>query len=417
MFCGTCMHDNTWAHALRLNGFEVSLIPTYTPIRVDEENQSLDEIFMGGINAYLNYHVPMWNKLPRWSTRWLDHPKIIQAATRWGVSNDAKHLGGLTVSMLDGENGPHQKQFSELADAIAHKIKPDIVCFSNSMLCGVVPALKKVFSGPILCAMQGEDVFLDDLNEPYRAQALEKIHQQASLCHGFVVHSNFYASFMRQYANLPEDRFHVLPLGIDLDLHTGVPTKTEADESSPIRIGYFARVCPEKGLLQLVNAFCRVHAEYPNTELLSGGFLGSRDAKYFKKVQESAADLGTAFRHIGSPEDHRSKVEFLSSLDIFSVPTIYREPKGIYALEAIANGIPVVLPNHGAFPEMIEKTEAGLLFEPESEDDLVECLLTLVRDQQLRQEYSQTGHEQIRKHFSFATLVESSTSLFQKLGI
>ena len=54
--------------------------------------------------------------------------------------------------------------------------------------------------------------------------------------------------------------------------------------------------------------------------------------------------------------DHKSKVEFLKSIDIFSVPTSYREPKGLYVLESWANGVPVVQPRHGSFPELIEAT-------------------------------------------------------------
>ena len=46
---------------------------------------------------------------------------------------------------------------------------------------------------------------------------------------------------------------------------------------------------------------------------------------------------------------------------MLSVPSGYHEPKGLYLLEAMASGVPVVQPNHGAFPEMLGRTGGGLL--------------------------------------------------------
>ena len=53
MYCGSCMHDNTLAAALMRRGVDVALIPTYTPLRTDEESVSLDRVFYGGINVFL----------------------------------------------------------------------------------------------------------------------------------------------------------------------------------------------------------------------------------------------------------------------------------------------------------------------------------------------------------------------------
>ena len=54
-------------------------------------------------------------------------------------------------------------------------------------------------------------------------------------------------------------------------------------------------------------------------------------------------------------------MRFLHGIDVLSVPTTYREPKGLYVLEALANGVPVVQPSHGSFPELIEVTGGGIL--------------------------------------------------------
>src|SRR5688572_30114041 len=106
MFCGSCMHDNTWARALRKAGAEVTLIPAYTPIRVDEQDASLSRVFLGGVNLYLDYHLPLRRKIPRPLVRWLDSPALLNVASKFSVSSDAKELGALTIALLDGETGP-----------------------------------------------------------------------------------------------------------------------------------------------------------------------------------------------------------------------------------------------------------------------------------------------------------------------
>ena len=51
MYCGSCMHDNTLASALIKLGHEVALIPIYTPVRTDETDVSIDQVFYGAPGA------------------------------------------------------------------------------------------------------------------------------------------------------------------------------------------------------------------------------------------------------------------------------------------------------------------------------------------------------------------------------
>ena len=96
MFCGSCMQDNTLARTLRMAGEDTILVPTYTPIRVDEHDVSADHVFMGGVNVYLNSKLPGWRLLPHWVTGWLDRPQMIRALTRFGGGTDASKLGDET---------------------------------------------------------------------------------------------------------------------------------------------------------------------------------------------------------------------------------------------------------------------------------------------------------------------------------
>jgi glycosyltransferase involved in cell wall biosynthesis len=414
MFCGSCMHDNTWAGSLRKERCDVTLIPMYTPIRVDEEDQSRHQVFFGGINVWLEHNLPFWNKLPRAFARPLDAPWLINLLSRFAVSTNAKKLGSLAVDILAGESGPHRREVDELATFLARDLAPDVICFSNAMLVGPVRMLRRQFAGPIFCLLQGDDVFLEDLPEPFRSRAMEAIRQRAVDFDGFLVHSAYYRDFMSSYLDLPIDRFHLVPLGINLEGHSQEPARhsRSASNGDRLTVGYFARICPEKGLHHLVAAFRDVHAEFPQTRLRVGGYLGKRDAAYFRDIRRNNGDLGDAFEYIGSPASHRDKVEFLQSLDVLSVPTVYREPKGLYVLEAMANGIPVVQPRHGAFPEIVETTGGGLLVSPDDSADLARGLRDLLCNQQLRQQLGSAGHAGVRRGYNLKTMAERSLEIF-----
>lgn len=414
MFCGSCMHDNMWAKALRDSGVEVSLIPLYTPIRVEEEDLTSAPVFFGGINTYLEDRLSWWSRLPRFLVRWLDSPVIIRLATRRAISVDASKLGAMTLSMLQGEHGPHREAGEELARYIVH-LKPDLIFFSNAMLVGALRSLNEAYRHsptgrvPIYSVLQGDDIFLDGLVEPYRSQVMSVLTERAAEFDGFVTHSDYYRDYMADYLKLPVQKFRQLPLALDCAPHDG---QVKAECGNPPTIGYFARVCPEKGLDRLVRAVLLLRQRIPNVRLHAGGYLGAAHQAYFQDVLRLAEPLGEDFQYIGSPAEKREKIDFLKTLDVFSVPTVYREPKGIYVLEAWANGLPVVLPAHGAFPQLVESTGGGLLVPPESPEELAQALERVITDNALRKELAQRGYDGVRRNHSAATLASSTKEIF-----
>ena len=403
------MHDNTLAHALRERGVEVSLIPTYTPIRVDEHNMSISQVFFGGINVYMDYHTRLWRAIPRVFTRWLDNPGVINLVTRFGINNDAKKLGDLTVAMMQGEAGPQHREVEELVTFLSEQLKPDVVCFSNALLVGALRSLKQRYDGKVFCLLQGDDIFLEDLSEPYKGQVIQMISERAQEFDGFLTHSSYYRDFMTGYLNVPAEKFHIVPLGIDLEGYDGRPHQQHNEQFT---VGYFARICPEKGLHLLVEAFRLLHQKHPDTRLVAGGYLGKRDERYFQKIQKSIRDLGNDFEYVGSPETHDDKVALIKSFDVLSVPTIYHEPKGLYVLEALANGVPVVQPRHGAFPELIEATGGGLLFKPDDPRDLANSLEELLTDSPRRMKLATTGRKNVFEKFGPNPMADATLAVF-----
>jgi glycosyltransferase involved in cell wall biosynthesis len=408
MFCGSCMHDNTWARVLHAAGYEVSLIPAYTPIRVDEEDYSARHVFFGGINVYLNTRWTWWRRLPKTAKRWLDHPAVIRWMTNRGLSTEASELGEMTLAMLQGSDGPHRAAIEELAGHF-RRIRPDAVLFTNALLSGAAREIRAACQARMLCILQGDDIFLEGLLEPYKSQVLARVRERAADFDGYVVHSQYYCDFMSEYLKLPAERFHRIPLTVDCRKHDGQP-KREMGE--PPVIGYFARICEEKGLHRLVEACVRLRERVPRFRLLAGGYLAPERRSYLERVKELAAPLGGDFEYVGSPATHAEKVAFFKSLDVFSVPAEYREPKGLYVLEALANGVPVVLPRHGAFPELVESTGGGLLVPPSDPEGLASGLATLLNDSELRRRCAETGWNRVRSDHGDAALAAASDALF-----
>jgi len=405
------MHDNTWARALMAQGVEVSLIPTYTPLRLDEQSTSLNRVFLGGVNVYLNEKWSWWSKLPRSLTSWLDRPSLIRLATSRSISNDAAELGELTLSLMRGEHGPHRAAIRELAEFLSNTIRPDVIIFSNALLSGALHEIRQACPVPIFCTLQGDDVFLDGLPDRYRTPVIKLMSECAREFDGFITHSAFYRDYIANYLSLPVEKFHVLPLGIDLTEHTGQPKQGTADR---FVVGYFARFAPEKGLHHLIDAFEILQQQVPHAELRIGGYQGPPYQDYAQQMLTRLKQSGLSCVNIGSPQTVEEKAAFLSQLDVLSVPTDFLEPKGMSVLEAMANGVPVVQPAHGAFPEMIQSTGGGRLVLPRNPQALADALTELA-DPDRRFPLAEQAWRGVRQHYSTQQMVQRTIELLTPL--
>ena len=421
MFCGSCMHDNTLARALIDLGHDVQLVPLYTPIRTDEENVSVDRVFFGGINIYLKQKYSFLRWLPAWLTRWLDSPAVINFATSLGIETKASELGALTVTMLRGTEDFQLAETDRLAEWLEADSKPDVIVFSNMLTAGCVPDLKRRLSVPVLVTLQGDDIFLGDLLEPYRGQALSEIRRLDASVDGYLVQSRYYADHMAAYLGLPREKFHIVPLGLDTrGFHEVAAARLSSPASSrPPRVGYLARLAPEKGLHILCEAFTRLRQKpgMENAELWIAGWRGPQHRKY---IDESFGKLKAsgcfhALKLVGEV-DRTGKFEFLSSIDVLAVPTVYREPKGLFVLEALAAAVPVVQPSHGSFPEMLEELGGGLLHRPGDAEHLADQLNELLTNREALAAFSRQGHQAVNHRRSAAAMAKRTAEVLQRFA-
>jgi glycosyltransferase involved in cell wall biosynthesis len=412
MYCGSCLRDNALATELISRGHDVMLLPVYTPTLTDEVNVSGGKVFFGGISVYLEQYVPLFRKSPRWLDRLWDSTPMLQLASRRSISTSPKMLGELTVSMLKGEAGFQNKEILKLTEWLSHESAPDIVSLPYTLLLGMAKPIKEALRRPIVCTLQGEDLFLEGLQEPYQSEAKDLIRANLKHIDAFISVSEYYADFMPGYLGIPADKIRVVPLGINLQ---GYEMRKREPEQ-PFTVGFFARIAPEKGLHVLAEAYriLRQNKRLPNARLEAAGYLAPEHKGYLNDIERDMKQEGLdgEFNYRGAL-DRDQKIAFLRKLDVLSVPATYDEPKGMFLLEAMACGVPVVQPRRGGFTEILEKTEGGILVEADNPQSLADGILRLSKDPSLAEKLGQNGFQKVREHYSVARMADRALEVYE----
>jgi glycosyltransferase involved in cell wall biosynthesis len=412
MYCGSCLRDNALAAEMIARGHQVTLAPIYTPTLTDEPNVSQEKVFFGGISVYLQQHLSLFRRTPRLLDRLWDSSWALKLASRSSIPTSPKLLGELTVSMLKGEEGNQRKELRKMLDWLKGEPLPDVVSLPYTLLIGLAGPIREALKRPIVCTLQGEDLFLEGLQEPYRGRSLELIKASVKHVDAFIAVSRYYAEFMPRYLDIPVEKIRVVPLGINLQ---GYEERRPRSGAEPFRVGYFARVAPEKGLHVLAESYrlLRERADFGEARLEVAGYLGAEHTDYLKGIEQRFKEWGLAEEfHYRGILDRREKIEFLRNLDVLSVPATYDEPKGIFLLEAMACGVPVVQPRRGAFTEIIERTGGGLLTEPDDAESLAEAILRLYQNRSLAEELGHQGFRRVREHYSVARMADRALEVY-----
>lgn len=413
MYCGSCLRDNSLARELRRLGHDVTLIPVYTPTRTDEDNETRGApVLFGGISVYLQQQSTLFRHTPwlldkLWDSRW-----ALKAAAKRSLAVDPKFLGSMTVSMLEGEDGSIAKEFLKLQDWLMHQPRPEIIHLPNTLLIAMASSIKRVYDGPVCSTLQGEDLFLQGLLEPYRSRALHLIRQHIHSVDAFVSVSAAYAGEMSAYLGIPREKIHTVPLGIELSDFRRAERK-----SAPWTLGYLARIAPEKGLHLLAEAWLRFREQdQAPARLAVAGYLAPEHQPYLDAIMRQMSERGLSadFQYHGEL-DRAAKVDFLASLDAFCVPPAYDDPKAIYLLEAQAAGVPVIAPARGALPEHLELTRGGLSIPPDDPQALAGAIARLRGDPAFASTLAASGYDGVRQHYSLRAEAEKIVALYQSI--
>ena len=406
MYCGNCLRDNALVAAWRKLGHDALMVPLYLPITLDEPDQSEGTpIFFGGISVYLRQKSAFFRNAPAWMHDLLASPRLLKWAGGRAAKTRPAELGELTESMLRGEEGHQAADLEQLLGWLRSQPRPDVVCLSNALLVGLGRRLRSGLGAPVACMLQGEDWFLDALPEPYRERCWRIVAERAAELDQLIAPSGYFATLMGRRLGLSEKAIAVVPNGIQLEAYEAAP----GPPPHPPVLGFFARMCREKGLDRLVAAYIRIRrrGRFPTLRLRIGGSCGPADEPVVAEVRGQLAAEGLLESVEFHPNvNHAAKVAFLRSLSVFSVPAVYGEAFGLYVIEALAAGVPVVQPRCGAFPELVESTGGGLLCDPGDVDALADGIEHVLGEADQGRGRGTAGRQAVFTHFSAEAMAQ-----------
>jgi glycosyltransferase involved in cell wall biosynthesis len=408
-FCGSCLRDHSLAKGLIQLNHDVTMVPLYLP-HVSEDGVKTAPLFFGGINVFLQ-QFSFLRILPHWLNRFLDNNALLTFISRFAGFTSAKTLGALTLSSFHVDKSGQNIEFKKMVRWLATELKPDCLILSNCLLAGFAKTLKKELQCPVYCTLQGEDSFLDSLVEPYRSQSWEALRECSQDIDLFMPVSDTYGRIMSERLDLDLNKVKTVYNGIDLN---GIPHDKKPDDN--FTIAYLANIIPEKGLGTLVDAFILLRKKYPET-LIRLMILGSTTPftkNYLKSIITKLEHAGVYNEVIIKTNLSKDeKFSFLSKASVLSVPATYGESFGLYILEALAVGVPVVQPDHGAFPELIEKIQGGLICKANDVEDLAEKIFHLIENPELRLELGQKGKQVVLNEFNNLSMAKRVLELIR----
>lgn len=382
IYQGSCLLDNAHAAELIRQGHDVTLVPLFATPKTCETSTAQRRVFFRS------------NPLDRiWPTA-MASPQNRAAA------------------LLRGPSGEFKKEFSKLADWLRRQPAPVLAILPSALTIALAEPLKSIFNCPVCCRLQGEDLFLESLPEPSRTECLNLIRQQTLQIDRFLSTSRFYARLMSSYLDIPKSLLEVHPPGINIAGPEAAPrVDPPKPPKSPIRIGYFARIAPEKGLHILAEAVSILRREFPNLEMSAAGSLTPEHRTYLTECQRMAE-----FDYQGQLT-RAHKFDFLRSVDLICVPSPYADPKALYALESLAVGTPIASPAHGTFPEILEATQgSGAILYPRPDPrDVALQLAELIRRPARLRELGQAAVPHVRKLYSIETSVRRAVETYTAL--
>ncbi len=412
-YCENCLRDAALVTAMRKLGHDVLMVPLYLPLSVDKsETVRCSPIFFGGINVYLQQKSALFRKTPRWIDRLFDSPRLLGWVARKAEMTGARDLGRITISMLQGEQGRQIKELDRLVQWLgAEGNKADVVCLSNILLAGLARRIKDKLGVPIVCLLQDEHGFLDGLASPYAEKAWEILAQRSRDMDAFIAVSKYYAGFMQQRLELDAARMRVGYVGVSLDGYK--PRNTQPQTPT---IGFLSRMCSSKGLDTLVEAFIilKKNDKLKNARLRMAGGHSANDRAFLSRIRRQLSSCGL----IDDVEflvdfDRDAKLAFLSSLSVLTVPEKQPAAYGLYVLEALAAGVPVVQPKSGAFGELLKMTGGGVLCEPNNAPALASAMEPLLLDPDYAGQLGREGRKAVFEKFNIEQTAQEMVRIYE----
>ncbi|HPO13364.1 MAG TPA: glycosyltransferase family 4 protein [Candidatus Hydrogenedentes bacterium] len=411
-YCQNCLRDYTLVRALQREGQEAVLLPLYLPPL--DSNNILDHsipVFFGGINVYLQQRFSLFRKTPRWLDWLFDTPLILKLAAAQEGSTNAAQLGPMTLSMLEGRHGYQQKEFDRLITWLVHHEKPDVVHLSNALLLGLAVEIKHVLKVPVVCTLQDEEPWVEAMPSPWKERCWNAMVDNARYVDAFISTSYWYADRMRIRMHIPADQIRVIYPGVEVNEEPAADLVFD-----PPTIGYLTRLNVEQGFGALIEAFIQLKQEdaLKNLRLRATGGSTHMDQPFLHAVHDKLRNHGFE-QDVDFVSDFHSaqRRDFLRSISVLSTPAPHGEAFGIQLIDAMAQGVPVVQPNVGAYPEIIQATGGGVLYDQEDPHGLADALRSLLCDPEKARALGQNGRNAVRGQFNVDRVAREMTRIYE----
>ncbi len=413
-YCGNCLRDSKYMKALQDLGQEVVKVPLYLPIFDDGHDLSDVPVFYGAVNTYLKQRFPIFRHMPAFVDNFLDSKKVLHMAAQNAGSTRAKGLEEMTVSMLLGEEGLQKQELEKMVNWLKNEAKPDLVHLSNALLLGLARKIKQEMNIPVVCSLQDEDVWVNVMSDKYREESWELMSKRGKEIDAFIAVSDYYAEAMQKQLHIEKEKLFINYIGVDATDYSVAPI----EKKEPV-IGYMSRMCEENGLEVLVDAFILLKSDetYKNVKLKITGGKTNDDKAFIKRLKEKIAKAQLEQDVFWVEEfEGEERQNFFDSVAVVSVPVLNGEAFGLYQLEALASGIPLVQPALGAFPEVVGLSEGGMTYSPNSPKKLSKALKSIILDKEKLKELSDKGLKGVKKHFDINTQAEKLVEVYQNIA-
>lgn len=408
-YCENCMRDLPLVKELRHQGVDVTIIPLYLPLFLDEEPLK-EKVFYGAINMYLKDRFKLFNKTPDWIRKLFDSKIFLKMASKMSGATSAKGLEEMTLSLLRGDDNRQKKEFNRLIDFLKLQ-KPDLIHISNALLIGLGTELKRSLNIPLICSLQDEDTWLDSMDDNYRELAWSILKDNAERTDYFIPVSFNFKKVIQQKTGLELLNSRVIPIGLELKRY-----RPDKSEDKPLAIGYLSRLTESFGLDILAKAYVELKKEFPELKLYITGGYTSQDKNFVKRVKKILKEFITTGDVIFMSDFHlHRRNEFFNKISLLSVPVKAGEAFGTYQIEAMAFGVPVVQPAVGAFPEIIEQTGGGVTYSPNNSSELTTALSRLLQNKELIMDYGLNGRRVVEEQFTIEHMANAIKDTYREV--
>lgn len=214
----------------------------------------------------------------------------------------------------------------------------------------------------------------------------------------------------------------LIPLGEKPAAVVPNPVNTSAfrvfptERVDPLRIFYAGTICRKKGVLELVAAMPRIVAAVPGARLvIAGKDRNEPDIGPFVEYlrQRVPEEIQPHIEYLG-PVPHAEMPEMMGTSGVCVFPS-FMESQGIVFIEAMASGRPVIGPNTGPAPEMIEDGKSGLLCDPHDPDSIATQVIRCLRDAELRERLGQEGRRRAVEDFSVERMADRNLAFYERV--